>query len=165
MVMPLVSNHSSRKLSDNTSRFNECGPKVRLTEVHPAEALYRSFAAAATEATDRVKAFQAHMKSDAVKTILEHASESRKAQSGGIEPWRVTAHPDWLEGTKHSSGEGLNGAKSSPKASVDDATDEAKTEQNEQKALKLFSDAHPSVRLTTRINERTTPATRSYQVL
>lgn len=165
MVMPLVSDHPSRKLSDNTSRFNEVGLKVRLTEVHPAEALYRSFAAAATEATDRVKAFQAHMKSDAVKTILEHAAASRKAQSGGIEPWRVTEHPDWLEGTKHPSGEGPNGAKSSPTASIDETTDEAKTEQNEQEALKLFSDAHPSVRLIIRINERTTPVTRSYQVL
>ncbi len=46
-------------------------------------------------AVKEVKEFRDLFTGDEAKTIMDHASASRKKQPTGIKPWRASQEPDW----------------------------------------------------------------------
>lgn len=67
-----------------------------VTDVHIAEALFRDFSKAASTANLEVQEFRRLMSDEESIKVLEQARKSRADNPGGIKPWKVTEHPDWL---------------------------------------------------------------------
>ncbi|PQE22225.1 Ribosomal L34e protein [Rutstroemia sp. NJR-2017a WRK4] len=70
-----------------------------LTTKQPSpDVLFTAFSTSARTANQEVHDFKRLMKDEQSVKIFEHAKKSRAENPHGIKPWRVTEHPDWLDG-------------------------------------------------------------------
>jgi hypothetical protein len=108
--------------------------------------LYEAFSTATSSATNRVKSFTAYMKSDEARSLLQHSARAWKEHADGLQPWRVTEHPDWF-GRVELAGEvdGMRGE------GEDDEVSEEKrgeaVEHDVMTVLESFKVAHPDLKV------------------
>ncbi|KAI9820241.1 MAG: hypothetical protein M1827_005863 [Pycnora praestabilis] len=113
-----------------------------LTSPHSSpEELYNDFANAAGSAAKEVQAFRYYMEDEASRSVLQQADTSRKEMPDGINAWRVTDHPDWLDRDERHvevDGKGVD-------VQIDAVNIEA--EQDTGKILEQFREAHPTMKV------------------
>ena len=70
--------------------------KIRRLTTGIAEIMFREFSASASTANQEVQQFRRLMTDSESTKVLEQATRSRAENPGGIKPWKVSEHPDWL---------------------------------------------------------------------
>jgi hypothetical protein len=89
------------------------------------------------------------MQSDAAKALLRRAAWSRAQRADGLQPWRVSEHPDWSDRASTAAGEKAGGTEEEEE-DVDQAVGESSgraTVQDVPKILESFQIAHPDVKV------------------